>query len=641
MGQEDPGRMTALSRILLEAGRSIIRVPGAPDLLQALCRMLSGMEHYDRVRVTQRRDRILVTASDSGGGEAPPFFWEKHVMDGGRAVVNNDLAHGSDGRFGPWLSAALFPLRNETEIWGCLGIYSLRQGLFSDEEAQALEELSRDLETGLQTRFQDLRRRENEQFLSDMANLVPGLFYKLQYDPEAGLQFLYVSPGIDLLLPVSPGQVHADPGTVFRALHRADRRKFYQAGIRSRDFLTVFNLEFRLQRPNGAVVWVLATAFPQKREGTVVWTGLAIDVTPQNKLQEALQREQELLEVILDNIGDGVVAVDENGALALVNRTASRLLDKPADLPEGLPWPALDPALPWGAQEPFQPWYRTRADGSVLHLEAHVSDLTDANRRPRGRVLLLRDMTDRDRIEERLRQSEKLESIGLLAGGIAHDFNNLLTGVFGFIQLARMNSEHGEKVVSYLDHALGPFQRARTLTQQLLTFARGGEIAKVPLRVAELLPGILQFTLAGSPVTWDWEGEAPWTILANEAQIHQVFENLFLNARQAMPQGGQVRVRLTNVPAPGPPGRGLAAGDYLEVGVEDTGPGIPAENVSKIFDPFFTTKAGGTGLGLSICFSVLKKHGGCIEAENLPGGGACFRLFLPAQPLTPRPAGSG
>lgn len=631
MEDDRPLRPERLHRFLLAASRSIIRGGAIPELLQRVCLLAIEVEGYHRVRVTQKRDRILVTSADAGDGEAPPLFWEKHVMDGNRVVVHNDLNQGGEGRFGSWVSAALFPLLVDDEVWGCLAFYSHSSEMFVPDEILLLQELSQDLGSGLQVRVQDVRRRENEQFLSDMANLVPGMFYKVRYHPTSGLEFLYVSPGIDLLVPLSPAQVRGDSGVVFRSLHPGDRRKFYRAGVRSLTFLTVLSLEFRLLRSNGTVVWVLATAFPQKQEdGSVVWTGLAIDVTPQNKLQEALQREQELLTVILNNIGDGVVAVDERGRLALVNRTAGRLLDQPGALAQG-PWQDLDPKLPWDRTDQFRPWVRQRPDGSVLHLETHVSDLTDAAGRPRGRVLLLRDITERDRIEDRLRQSEKLESVGLLAGGIAHDFNNLLTGVFGFIQLARMNADQPDKVVSYLDHAQGPFQRARTLTQQLLTFAKGGEIVKVPVRVSELVPGILSFTFAGSPVKGVWSApEDTWAVLANEAQLHQVFENLLVNAKQAMPSGGKVEVRLENLSTSAAEQRGLDSRDYLVITVEDDGPGIPPEIVSKVFDPFFTTKTGGTGLGLSICFSVVKKHGGVIEVESAAAGGARFRIFLPA-----------
>jgi PAS domain S-box-containing protein len=636
-------RLGRMYRILSETNQAIVRISDPQDLLHEVCRLAARLGPFDRVRVLQADQTLLVTAAESGTGPAPPVFWEKHVVDTGRPVVNNDLTQGADGRYGTWEAAAIFPLTVSGRTWGCLGFYAHQREVFTSEETALLSELADDLGFGLQARTQEAQRRESEQFLADMANLVPGLFYKLRFHPTEGIRFLYVSPGIDLLLPYTPAQVLADPSLVFRAFHRGDRRSFFRAGIRSKDFLTVFNLEFRLVRPNGSVSWALVTAFPQRHpDGSVVWTGLAIDVTTQNKFQVALQHERELLTVILNNIGDGVIAVDEAGNLALVNRMAARLFDRTEETKGALPWTTLDPDLPWDARDRFQPWFRRRPDGTVLHLEAHVSDLADPGRRARGRVLLLRDMTERDRIEERLRQSEKLESIGLLAGGIAHDFNNLLTGIFGFIQLARMNADQAEKVIEYLDHALGPFQRARSLTQQLLTFAKGGEVAKTPLRVADLVPGVLRFVLEGSAVAWEVEAPEPaWAVVANEAQFHQVLENLVVNARQALPDGGHLRVRLTNVPDPGPPGRGLKAGPYLELAVADDGPGIPEAIQSKVFDPFFSTKASGTGLGLSICFSVVKKHGGSIEVESRPGQGTEFRVYWPADPRSVTPGAAG
>jgi signal transduction histidine kinase len=120
-----------------------------------------------------------------------------------------------------------------------------------------------------------------------------------------------------------------------------------------------------------------------------------------------------------------------------------------------------------------------------------------------------------------------------------------------------------------------------------------------------------------------------------------VLENLVVNARQALPDGGHLRVRLTNVPDPGPPGRGVKAGPYLELAVADDGPGIPEAIQSKVFDPFFSTKASGTGLGLSICFSVVKKHGGSIEVESRPGQGTEFRVYWPADPRSVTPGAAG
>ena len=633
-------RLGRMYRIRSETNQAILRADNSQDLLHEVCQLALRLGPFEKVRVTRSGGPLLVTVAEAGPGESPAFHWEKRVFETGETVVEDDLGASQGGTNRVWESAALFPLRVDGQLWGCLGFYSRMKGFFSSIETSLLQELSQDLGFGLQTRSIQQKRRETDQLLADMTNLLPGLFYKVRWEAPGKYNFLYVSPGIDLLLPYSPEQVRAEPGLVFRAIHPDDQENFARAGRRSGDFLTVFNLEFRLVRPNGTVVWVLATAFPERPdEQGVVWTGLAIDVTPQNRLQAALGREQRLLSVILNNIEDGVVAIDAEENLTLVNRSAARMLDQGSgDLG---PWKNLDPKLPWNVQSRFEPWFRRRSDGTTLHLETHVTDLNEADEGTPGKVMLLRDVTERDRIEERLRQSEKLESVGLLAGGVAHDFNNMLTGLFGFIELARMNAEDPSQVIEYLELAMGPFRRARALTQQLLGFAKGSEPSRTVLSLEELLPGILRFTLADGPVAWEIQGdEAPWPVLANEAQVHQVFENLFLNAKQALgPSGGRLTIRLRNVPFPGPQDRGLEPNSYLEVAVEDNGPGMSPEVLSRVFDPFFTTKASGTGLGLSICYSVVKKHGGTVEAESNLGQGSVFRVFLPS-PATPGRGGS-
>jgi PAS domain S-box-containing protein len=532
-------------------------------------------------------------------------------------------------------SAGCFPMSVASLPWGCLTFYAQVEDIFDAEEISLLGEVAHDVAWAVESRQREVLRRETDQFLQDMTNLVPGLFYKLMLTPEQSWKFLYLSPGIDLFVPFTPAQVLENPDLMLGAIHPHDLGRYTAAVNESARNLTVFSHEFRLIRPNSSVVWTLSTSFPERLpDGSIVWSGLAIDMTPQHKLQETLQREQELLAVTLQNIGDGAIAIGEEGQVVLINRAAQELLQWNEATTVGRHWSVLSIRLPWEARDTLTPWTVNLADGRTLHLETHVSDLLDSQKEIRGRVMLLRDVTQRDKIEERLRQSEKLESIGLLAGGIAHDFNNLLTGMFGFLQLAKMNTDAPELVTQYLDNALGPFDRARALTQQLLTFAKGGQPRRTRFGVLESLNSTLDFLLTGVGIeSGILATEPPWLITANEGQIVQVFENLILNARQVLePTGGRIDVRLFN--------RrdeyqelGLPLGDYLVIEVQDNGPGIPSSVLPRIFDPFFTTKATGTGLGLSICFSVVKKHEGAIEVESTPGKGTCFRVYLPASPV--------
>lgn len=252
-----------------------------------------------------------------------------------------------------------------------------------------------------------------------------------------------------------------------------------------------------------------------------------------------------------------------------------------------------------------------------------------------------RDVTELRRTEEALRRAQKLEALGVLAGGIAHDFNNLLTGVFGHLELARALVPGTSALGDHLDSALTAFDRAKALTLQLLTFARGGAPVKRSVDLGGLIAQTVRFTLAGSGVRAQLDMEEPLLPCEADAnQIVQVLENLILNARQAMPKGGTITVRAEGLGPDDPVPPPLEPGRYLKVEVADEGCGIPAENLSKVFDPFFTTKAEGTGLGLATSYSIIQRHGGVLEAESQEGEGSRFRFYLPAgteaPPAVPR-----
>lgn len=255
------------------------------------------------------------------------------------------------------------------------------------------------------------------------------------------------------------------------------------------------------------------------------------------------------------------------------------------------------------------------------------------SRKPDGspeRVLgTIQDITRQREDEERLRRMQRLESLGRLAGGIAHDFNNIMVGIFGSISLAREEIEPGS--IAYEDLALAEesLERARLLTGQLLTFAKGGEPVKTEIELAELVRKIVRFDLSGSAIAPVLEApDDLWLVSADKAQLQQVFSNLVMNARDAMENEGKIFIHFENW-------RGSLEGDadesnYVKVSVRDTGPGIPPETISEIFDPYFSTKEDGTGLGLSTVHSIVNRHEGALNVESKDGEGATFTLFLPA-----------
>ena len=254
------------------------------------------------------------------------------------------------------------------------------------------------------------------------------------------------------------------------------------------------------------------------------------------------------------------------------------------------------------------------------------------------------DVTVRKQAEKDRLVLGKLESTGILAGGIAHDFNNLLAGILMSLEMVESNQCSPEDLTLALLDAKRAVLAAKTLTQQLITFARGGASIRQPTDLASVLRESVPLALSGSNVRGEVFAAADlWPAEVDAGQIGQVVRNLVLNAREAMAGGGVVRLQGENLVLG--PGRGpaLPPGDYVRIRVSDQGCGIAPEVLPKIFDPYFSTKLRsaqkGMGLGLTICHSVVSKHGGAITVESTPGAGTTFDVFLPAsrQPLAAKP----
>jgi signal transduction histidine kinase/CheY-like chemotaxis protein len=251
-------------------------------------------------------------------------------------------------------------------------------------------------------------------------------------------------------------------------------------------------------------------------------------------------------------------------------------------------------------------------------------------------LYLLRRLEEENRAREAAQvealRAQKLDSLGTLAGGIAHDFNNILMAFIGNIALARGELPPGSPVQERLARAETALDQATHLTRQLLTFARGGVPVRQRVSLRRTLVEASQFVLHGGNVDVKVE-IAPdlWAVEADAGQVGQLLQNLVLNGAQAMPTGGTVEVRATNLPGGTRLPRELVPGEpYVLIEVEDHGTGIPAEVLARIFDPYFTTRSTGSGLGLATAYAVARSHGGCIVPSTVLGEGTVFRVYLPA-----------
>ncbi|HVU25112.1 MAG TPA: ATP-binding protein [Opitutus sp.] len=254
-------------------------------------------------------------------------------------------------------------------------------------------------------------------------------------------------------------------------------------------------------------------------------------------------------------------------------------------------------------------------------------------RRVRQQTAVIREQFENEkaaRVEAALARTSKLESLGVLAGGIAHDFNNLLTVITGNLSLAKLEERLSEEAKGCLMEGERAALRARDLTQQLLTFAKGGDPVRAATRLQDVVQEAVRFALHGSKVRSEFE-IAPdlWAADVDRGQIGRVAHNIIINANQAMPQGGVIRIALRNE-AVGEGRAGLAPGRYVRLTFADSGAGISAENLARIFEPYFTTKKQGSGLGLATVYSIVKKHQGHVEAASVPGRGTTFDVWLPA-----------
>jgi nitrogen-specific signal transduction histidine kinase/ActR/RegA family two-component response regulator len=255
-----------------------------------------------------------------------------------------------------------------------------------------------------------------------------------------------------------------------------------------------------------------------------------------------------------------------------------------------------------------------------------------------GVVTVFRDVTDSEKMAEERLKASKLESIGTLAGGIAHDFNNILTAILGNISLAKFFLPKDHQVIELLHKAESAGERAKDLTYQLLTFARGGAPVKRIAPVEPVVRSGTQFALHGANVSCEFQ-IAPdlWMVEVDERQMSQAISNLVLNAVQAMPDGGMIRVTAENKVLTGAVGEPPVGGKFVKIAVEDKGVGIPAEHLHRVFDPYFTTKTMGIGLGLATTYSIVKQHRGYIHVTSELGRGTRFDVFLPAGHMKIKP----
>ncbi len=452
----------------------------------------------------------------------------------------------------------------------------------------------------------------------------------------------WVSANMERLVGYS-AQEALTPGWWLAGLHPEDRAAA-EAGVRALFDEEHLTHEFRFRHRDGTYHWIrdeqrlLRDAAGAPGEIVGSWS----DITERKRAELKLAESEEQFRAVFDGAIDAKVVTDDDGRFLEVNPAACELYGCPrAELLKRKVEEFAEPGFRFeqvlataGATGRFRASHRLfRPDGTVRDVDAS----TTINVLPGRHFSALRDMTEHRQLEGQFRQAQKMEAVGQLAGGVAHDFNNLLGVITGYSELLsrRLEPEHaGHKALEQIRKAA---DRAAALTRQLLAFSRKQVLEPKVLDLNAVLAGVDKMLrrLIGEDVQIQTRfAEDLWQVKADPGQVEQVIVNLAVNARDAMPKGGQLTLETANTALDAAYARAhtyVRPGPYVMLAVSDTGHGMDAGTQSRIFEPFFTTKepGKGTGLGLATVFGIVKQSGGHINVYSEPGRGSTFKVYLP------------
>ena len=658
-------RMNRLYAALSQVNQAIVWTKSKPELLEKICEVLVefggfrmawiGWHNPENHRLEPAASwgdengylkRIVISGDDCPEGRGPSGTAYRED----RTCVCNDILNDpimlrwrDEATRRGFRACAMFPIRVDGQPCGVLNVYGGEPDFFQDKEIALLEEAAMDVSFALETlaradehkRTEEIAQRER-QFSDTMIESMPGILYF--YD-ETG-KFLRWNRNFEMVSGYSAGEIATMHPLDFFATEdkRPLEERIAEVFEKGESFV-----EAPFLSKGGSTTPYFFTGRLVLFDGLKCLVGVGIDISDRKKA-DAIVREQASL---LDKAQDAIIVRDLDHQILFWNRSAERLYGWSKDQAVGQSIKELlyaDPAAflaatatavekgEWiGEIEQF-----TRK-GDVIVVEGRWSLVRNDEGKPKSILAINTDITERKKLERQFLRAQRLESIGTLAGGISHDLNNVLAPIMMSIELLKKHviDPNGLEILDMVDASA---RRGADMVSQVLSFARGVEGSAVEMQVSHIIRELVRIISETFPkdIVIDWECDPDlWLIKGDPTQIHQVLLNLCVNARDAMPEGGQILLRAQNLMVDDSfAGMNIEAktGPYLRIDVEDTGLGIPKENIDKLFDPFFTTKevGKGTGLGLSTSLAIIKSHGGFIRAFSDPGKGARFEIYLPA-----------
>jgi two-component system cell cycle sensor histidine kinase/response regulator CckA len=490
--------------------------------------------------------------------------------------------------------------------------------------------------------------RESEERFRQMAENSRDVFWMRDLK---SLDLIYVTPTFERLWHQSIEEAYEEPRSWLENVHPEDRERVtavFEKQIRGEPTEN----EYRVVWSDGSIRWFRDRVTPILDEAGEAYRmfGVVEDITERKQAAEERERllaqireQAQRMQQILDTVPEGVLLLDADESITLANPVAEKDLAvlakaKVGDVPTHLGDRPLSELL---TSPPKGLWHEVAADGQIFQVIARPIENDPT---PAGWVMVIRDVTQQREIQQRVQQQERLAAVGQLAAGIAHDFNNILATVVLYAQMTARMADLPSTVRERMKTINQQAGHATNLIQQILDFSRRAVLERRPLDLAVLMKEhvkLLERTLPENiEIRLDYEPDeyaTPFTINADPTRMQQMMTNLALNARDAMPGGGDLHIGLKRIeiePGESPPLPEMQAGEWVQVTVSDTGTGIPSDVLPHIFEPFFTTRAPlGSGLGLAQVHGIVGQHGGRIDVDTQVGRGTTFTIYLPVHLL--------
>ncbi len=663
-------------KVLSECNQAVVRAVDEQAMLDNVCRIIIKHGGYHMVWVGYAEDDetrsvrpVAQCGCDDGYLDAVDIRWsdEKrgHGPTGiairtGKASLMRDIA--GNPAYEPWrreakergyASSLALPLISEGRTLGALNIYSNQSDAFDESEMELLQELANDLAYGVftlraraeLTRSFELQRASEERYRGLFEGNRDAILVA-----DTQLRIIDLNPAFTSLLGYTLDDLKGKQ--TLSVYEQEQEFQKLEDSLQERSQADGFLKTVNYRRKDGTVFPGETNVFFARDPGgnTIAFVGLIRDVSERLAAEHAL-RESEIRYRKLSDATTEAIVIHRDGILLDVNRAFVRMFGYSSE--EAIGMSGLDFSAPEsrevvsanidsGYEQPYEAM-GLRKDGSTFPGQLQGSNFTFMGQQVR--LVTIRDLTEQKRLERQLLQNQKMESIGQLAGGIAHDFNNYLTAIQGYIELAMMETDRHDPVFGDLREAMRSTERAAALTRQLLMFSRSGSVEhkavdldKVILELEKMLRRVIgeNYKLATRM------SHKTWQIFGDEGLLEQVIVNLVVNARDAIPEGGQITILTENVDVDKPTAAKVTEarpGRFVRLTVRDEGAGMNEETLEHIFEPFFSTKREkeGTGLGLSVVYGIVKEHGGWIEVESAPGRGSSFHMYFPemSSPVVP------